>query len=79
MASIPHVTVVDVPLKIEPVVVAKMFVPEFSTVVPDYAPNFSADEAADLVDEKDFVEAETKVVRRGRRPKVIPTEGVDTK
>lgn len=83
VVSVTHVTVVDVPVVFESEVVGRMFAPEFETIVPDHAPNFSSDEepvddSADVV-EKDFEDAETKVIRRGRRPRAVPTEGVETK
>ena len=74
---VTHVTMVDTPFKDE--VVATFFAPDFKTIVPDYAPNFTADESEDE-DRVPFEDAvETKVVKpRGRRPKA-PTEGVETK
>ena len=79
VVTVTHVTVVDVPVVFEPVVVGRMFVPEFKTIVPADAPNFSSDEEPEVVEKGFEDEVEAKVIRRGRRPNVPPTEGVDTK
>jgi hypothetical protein len=57
----------------EPYVVGHLYgiAPVFKTFIPDYAPNAE--------DEEDEEEVETKVVRRGRRPKPKANELAETK
>lgn len=68
--ALTHVTVKDTPPP-----GGREVIGIFRTFVPDYAPN----KATLLEEEVEEVEAETKVVRRGRRPRVRVNEGAETK
>ena len=84
MAQIPvtHVTVQDAPMPNPTEVIGHYWVPEFKTIIPDYArPEFVGedDDEEDGIVESFADEVEAKVIKpRGRRPKA-PTEGVETK
>jgi hypothetical protein len=68
-----HVVVKDAPPPQSTQVVGRLYAiaPVFKTFTPDYAPN------AEDVDEEE--EVETKVVRRGRRPRPKANELAETK
>jgi hypothetical protein len=71
-----HVVVQETPPPdFGPVVVGHLYgiEPVFKTFIPDYAPNAEVEEG------DDEEEVETKVVRRGRRPKPKANELAETK
>lgn len=76
-AQVTHVVVRDTPPPSHVMTVGHLYPVGQQTVFKTVAPVFTSDE--EDVDAKDVDEAETKVVRKGRRPQPPATEGVETK